>query len=350
MGNDWKSLVKKYSGFQTPAVRLLVNNVDVISTLHVAIDQINLSMSLMQANSVQFQVLNAFDVESRMFSGTIKQTFGLGNILKLELGYDSDLTELFHGYIAEVNYIFQETPSIQITAFDVRRVLMESVHQNLAYQSQSYSDVFETVMKKYHRFYDTLMIDHTEKQFEQIVQKNSDYRFIQDELCIKANREFFMVGGTVYFRMPEKAKETVAALDWGEGLMSFQKRESQCNQIIRVYGMADDRKEQLSVEVRIKTPHASDAWEIMKEYQYPDMVGEAKIRRVAEAIAKKLKPEYAGGSGSCIGLPELVPGKYLRLGYLDTEQPVEYYIRQVSHSFGTGGYQTQFNVAAEIER
>lgn len=342
MGKDYAALAGKYGNFTAPVMKIFVNGSDVISGQEFGVENLSVSLSMRQAGSVHFNVVNVFALSSRTFSSVAKKSFQPGSILKVELGYGSVTSLMFQGYISELCLDFEEMPQISVTALDVTRLLMESVQQNHTYEVTSYSAAFEEVMKEFSSLYDSLEIESTADVLTKIVQKDTTYRFIQEELCAKANREFAVVGGKVYFRAPASKAEAVVELNWGEGLMSFREQKSQCNQTIRVYGKAENRKEQLMKEVTVKTPGSSSSITVVKEYQNYSLVGEDAISRYADKLSGRQKAKAQGGSGTCIGIPELVPGCYIRLGNLDCDTPKEYYIKRVTHSMGSGGYTTQF--------
>lgn len=344
MPADYAALASKYSNFTTPVMKVLINGSDVIANQKLAVENLSVSLSLNQAGSVHFNVVNAFELSSRTFTDAVKQSFQPGSSIKVELGYGSATSLLFQGYIAELCLDFGETPQISVTALDVIRLLMDTVHQNLVYEVTSYSAAFQAVMKEFEGMYDALEVEATEDSLTKVVQKDSSFRFIQEELCVKANREFFVAGGKAYFRTPRKETEAVAALNWGEGLMSFQERRSQCNQTIRVYGKAENKKDQLKVEVKVKTDDASSKICVVKEYQKYSLIGQDAIQKYAEQIAGRQKAAGKGGSGTCIGIPELIPGSYIKLGNLDSGEGKEYYLKSVKHNIGSSGYTTQFDV------
>lgn len=343
MGMDYTALASRYGNFAAPVMKILINGTDVIAGQKLAVENLSVSLSVRQAGSVHFNVVNAFSLSSRTFTDEVKQSFQPGSKIKVELGYGSTVCLLFQGYISELCLDFGETPQISVTALDVTRLLMDTVHQNLVYEVTSYSAAFQAVMEEFSGMYDTLKIDATEDTLTKVVQKDSSYRFIQEELCAKADREFLVIGGTVYFRSPS-VTEAVVSLSWGEGLMSFQERRSQCNQVIRVYGKAENKKDQLKAEVTVKTDAASSSICVVKEYQNYSLVGQTAVQKYADRIAGKQKAAGEGGSGTCIGIPELVPGSYIKLGNLDSGDGKEYYIKSVKHNIGSGGYTTQFDV------
>jgi len=46
----------------------------------------------------------------------------------------------------------------------------------------------------------------------------------------------------------------------------------------------------------------------------------------------------------CIGLPELVPGRYIELDGMGKQVNGKYFISKVIHRFGPDGFTTQFDV------
>ena len=62
-----------------------------------------------------------------------------------------------------------------------------------------------------------------------------------------------------------------------------------------------------------------------------------------EAEKEKKKSKY--GSGSCIGIPELVPGRYIEIKKLDINgSSLKSILTEVRHSFGRDGYTTEFEL------
>ena len=45
-----------------------------------------------------------------------------------------------------------------------------------------------------------------------------------------------------------------------------------------------------------------------------------------------------------MGLPELVPGRFITLGGLDKDLNNDYYIKEVQHDFGSDGFSTRMEI------
>ena len=79
---------------------------------------------------------------------------------------------------------------------------------------------------------------------------------------------------------------------------------------------------------------------LREENAYVRTVDECK--KVAQAKLDRLALNYVSGSGLCLGLPELIPGRFITIEGLDGDTVGDYFITKVRHQFGSGGYLTQF--------
>ena len=65
---------------------------------------------------------------------------------------------------------------------------------------------------------------------------------------------------------------------------------------------------------------------------------------ISSVMLDRLALNYVSGSGLCLGLPELIPGRFITIEGLDGDTVGDYFITKVRHQFGSGGYLTQFEV------
>ena len=76
----------------------------------------------------------------------------------------------------------------------------------------------------------------------------------------------------------------------------------------------------------------------------PAYVNEKGYRFYSPFQLDRLALNYVSGSGLCLGLPELIPGRFITIEGLDGDTVGDYFITKVRHQFGSGGYLTQFEV------
>ena len=52
--------------------------------------------------------------------------------------------------------------------------------------------------------------------------------------------------------------------------------------------------------------------------------------------------DFVSGEGECVGIPELIPGRYLKIEGSDSHTNGLYFLTKVRHSFSEAGYTTSF--------
>lgn len=155
-------------------------------------------------------MLNAYDQEARKFTDQVKETLKPGNVVTAKFGYAGNLIKLFCGYIHSVNYEYNETPTIAVTAVDMVRLMQDNEEDGRIYTGKSYTEVFQAVMKRYSSICPSkdIKTDSPAAAGEplQIAQKGSDYTFVKDTLCRLECRDFFVLAGKAYLSMPRERK------------------------------------------------------------------------------------------------------------------------------------------------
>jgi phage protein D len=73
----------------------------------------------------------------------------------------------------------------------------------------------------------------------------------------------------------------------------------------------------------------------------------AQARKKADLIINEAKASFGRLECSLVGLPEIIPGRAIRLNGLFPQADVEAYILKVSHRFTEDGYYTQFEAKVD---
>lgn len=341
----FSQLHQQYGNFLTPAIKIIVDGKDIVSKLHLAVDDVSVDLTLEEAASCSFTVINAYDGKQRQFKSDVKDRLILGAKVEVSLGYSSSLTVIFVGFIREIAYSFQENPTMSVTAMDVRRLMMDGGGTYLVHLVKSYSAAFEEVMKRYVKLAPQKEVDTTEDQFEELTQRKNDYEFVTKHLAKMGEREFFVLAGKVYFREPQKQSEPIMTLEWGHSLLSFTRNSLYQDILVAVIGYDQDNKKALLGEATLKGDDKQK--QAIPEPQAtvkanPSLSDLKAVNAAAKKEAESRKQHAQGGQGTCIGLPEIVPGRYIKVKKLDGDIDNAYYITKVRHSFGSDGFSTQF--------
>ena len=99
------------------------------------------------------------------------------------------------------------------------------------------------------------------------------------------------------------------------------------------------------------TPRAKSAVELAPKFkqtalrEYNEYVRtEKECVELAQARLDSQALNFVSGSGTCVGIPELIPGRYITVKGLDGDTEGNYFLSKVRHRFTKGGYFTQFEV------
>ena len=105
------------------------------------IDSVQLKLSADASGSLTFDVLNAYDLEARKFSDKVKEMLKPGNAVSAKFGYAGNLVEIFSGYIHSVNYEYNDTPTISVTAVDMIRLMRQRRRRTDLYRKILYGNL-----------------------------------------------------------------------------------------------------------------------------------------------------------------------------------------------------------------
>ena len=349
----WEVLSVKYGGFQTPVMRVSVNNnllslilslVGIYSSSGIRTDGVSVTLNKDSASSATFRMLDCYSVEARKFTSSIS----VGSRICIQLGYGSLLSTVFVGYVDSLSYEFDEHPSIKVTAFDGVKLMMDGGTQERHWKTDSfYMQTMNEILERYADICTILPTNMlpTLKTHGHLVQKTNDYDFLKNTLCKFCGRDFVVSGGEGYLYDALSFGPKVTTLGWGNGLVSFSVSPSYRKVKVCVTG---DRIQNIRAESVVKTgsqykTSMDKEQTIIKENVPLLSVSDCKAYATLLATEEARKAQQA--SGVCVGLPELCPGRCIGISGLDSQwNDKKYLLSSVTHNFTTSGYTTSFQV------
>lgn len=345
---DYKQLADKYANFIVPTAKVKVNGLDVIKMHNLIINELEMKLSVEAASSVQIKFAHVYDLKSHSFSSQIKNTFQLGSIVEVELGYLSTTQKLFKGYVDMVGVEMGKEDLFVVTLMDAKRLMMNSGKKNVLYTVKNYSDVFKKVMEDYVSLC-SLSVDATNDNLENpISQITNDYDFVMTELIKKGkvNREFVIIAGKAYFRKPNKVTTPIMKVRYGRELVDLSVSHCYKDLTVQIIGV-DDKQNAINGQAK-----ASSVLVQKKVMSKPSVLTIAdphadtkdKAATKAEAIARQEKEKCCIGRGSVIGIPEIIPGRYLEIENMDAMLNKKYYLTEVVHYYTKESYTTHFEI------
>lgn len=346
---SYAQLVKKYNNFLGPAFRVYIKGNEITQSGKILIQEMNISLSYDSASTCSFTVANAYDRTKSRFDPDILDKLAVGQKAEVSIGYGSAMTLVFVGFIVEVQVEYSTAPTLSVTMMDLRKLMMESsrVRQLIV---KSPSDAVKKVLEPYRKLYSSLRIQAdtaAPEVFNLKQNRESDYNFIM-RMCEEMGKDFFVLGEDVYYQEKNKNPRPIMTLTWmGGGIISFSSNLQYQAKKFLVIGREPDSKK----EIYVSRTHQS---EFVKQlpitslpptvYASPFIDSRQKAEEWIEDAIRKEKANGISGMLHCIGLPELVPGRFVTCDRLGPPLNRSYYIKRVEHNLGSGGFTTRLDL------
>ena len=206
----------------------------------------------------------------------------------------------------------------------------------------------------------TAQADETSTRFPYVIQYNrTDWAFLL-ERARNIRFEVFVDDKTLVFRKGQEDQGRVLVLAYGKGLKSFQPVIDTQKQVSRVVVRGYDPRTKKDVVAQAgsgdedTTMGGKSSGSQVAEQAFSGKVEEVRVDhpvasqeeadQLARAYYNVVLQDLVRGSGSAVGDPSLRAGRVIELRGLGKLYSGEYYLVQVTHSIGSGGYVTSFNV------
>ena len=344
---EFSSLESQYKDFRAPAVSFTVGGTDLVKK-GAALESVEAVLNLDGASSVSVLFNDCYDAKNGSFDSTLKSAAVLGKTVELSLGYSSSLKKVFKGFLSNVRMTASADRgyTVEFVALDARRLMMADNHHTREYRIKNYSDAVSEVLKRYARLCSAKVESTSENMQNGLLwQRGSDYDFITKELIDtgRADREFFIAVDTAYFRKPRSVTPPVMTLKPGGGLISISRDAEYINEKVQVLGFDPASGKAVSGKAEAKSKDmitgaagSAGEWYITD----PSCVNASQAAEWARIVARAAVWKSQKAEISCIGLPEIIPGRYLKIERVDSLMNRKYYITRVTHRFDRNGFLT----------
>lgn len=353
-------LRESYQQYAAPAAKIWIGKQpqELVQAAGVRIESIRVSLGLDTAASADFSVTDIWDDQQKALKKSVKNSLVCGEMIKIELGYGSELVDVFHGFIYETGIQFSEMPSMQVTVMDVKRLMADNEEIDTVWKEQTLSNLFSTLMGKYKVFGLSASVEENKKSgaggdaggVKTFIQRGSDLSLVR-KLCREHDLRFLVYGKKA--KLTAKSEEkAVLTLSWGKDLISFSQSCSYVNKEIVVRGtLREDAQKNIMIEKRETVlSEGAEKAEIPKSVKVIELTNMKSEDEAANRLAdeaESVRESMDSGRGSCIGMPILIPGRYLGIKGIDGSVDGEYYLKAVNHTFGTDGFTTDFTLGGK---
>lgn len=348
---SYSELSKKYNNFHTPCCTVKAGTTDVKS-LGLLPSEIEIRQTIKnKAGTCTFVISNGYDVVSQSFKDEIADNFPLGQTVEAGIGYITPVY-MFKGFVTDISFSFEhgQPPSARITCSDIRSLMMQG-KLNAMPELASFPIMMPLIMLMYTSILNMRIVYYDLWNLaEDFRQNTNDFNYLYN-YGLKRGYEFFVLGEHCYFRKKWQNTSPLMTLKWGESIISFNRGTSYSSN-----KLSGSLSGLLSL-----IPFFSD--NLLTPQGYPHKMATPKIPKVDMDTSEakntldlinimltslhNLGDSMASGTVTCVGIPEIIPGRYIRLTGLDSRFfDGDYYIEEVTHKFSSSGYITSFQIGS----
>jgi hypothetical protein len=362
----------KYKDFAFPQAAVLLGGKEFADKdKSMLIDDVRIELTCgYEASIATFKIFNAFDAAEGKFKfDAIKKQVVLGNPLTIKLGYLGKMEDVFVGFVAGVSFGFDplDLPYVEVTGLDVKGIMMSGRYA-CQIKKPSYGEAVREVLQR--TAYNKLktaggitsieVTDTPDKQGEGgggskataytvEMESESDYEF-----CVKAakrfNYEFFVDCGKVYFRKAKSNTMNLATLGIGQGIEKFDINYSLTGMVETVEARAMDPGSGKLITSKkkpgITMSTANKAKGLVSKSQFvyidPTITSQKDADARAAYLVENMSYRLANLDCDCVGIPELAPGRFLKISGMGKPVDNDFYLTTVIHSISSdSGYKTK---------
>ena len=353
---DWTALGKKYDDFSTPDFQISVGGKELdTSKYHIPSLEVELT-SDGTAGGCTFTLENQYDFDKSKWGDGAADTIQAGAKLVVSGGYVQK-KELFYGYVDDYSLDFQADgcPRITVTGIDGMGYLMSLREPIYAGKKKPTEIVKQILNKSVSAGFAKKVTVGALSGFDTplIKEQVDDWKFL-NLLSQRFGMSLFVVDGEMIFDDVTSRTSSIMTLTLGQGLFSFRKRVSLAHQVgkVEVWGRDVNQKPVKgtvsSVTAGGSGKSAAQLVSALKDAgirEYSEFVRtQEECKTLAQRRLNGIAMGLVSGGGECVGMPELIPGRYVEIDGGDKQSNGSYYISKVKHTFTEDGYRTSFEI------
>ena len=370
---NYKTLRNEYGFFRYPLIEIQINEVSLTAgndrTYNIGVSDVTVDLTAgYEASQAVFHLYSVYDYQNAMFyTERIKNFILLGSPVRILMGYRARVTEVFCGVITKVTFRVEEgdMASVQVTAMDMKAVMMANRY-NKKLRATAYSDAVREILDQgiYQSLKDTCAIkefkisntpdvspapasgpqkeNNTDKTIEMVGE--SDYEFVV-KVAKKFNYEFFVLGGTAYFRKAKSDVTKQIELTPGARITSLSVEYDMTGLVEQVEVRGLDVSKGKTVNSTVKNSNKLSMGNKAKSlitgskfvYVDPTVSSAADAGYRAKYLFEDMSYRYGTLEMTMVGLPDILPGRYLTIADLGDAVSNDFYVQSVRHTMTRDG-------------
>ncbi len=349
------SLNKKYDGFRGAAFSVKIDGKEYKST-ELPLDELEVDIcGDGSAGGCRFTISNYYDQTKTQFVNDLVKSIKAGSKLEVKCGYVKQ-EDVFYGYVDECAVEMSENNvSITVTGIDGFGFLM-SCKEPFYGGNKKPKNVVEELLRKavsagYAKSIKVGAITAPQEPVPPVKEQVDDFKYLRllaERYCMS----LLCIDGELIFDKVSTSTSPIISLSMRDGLLSFTRRLSLHGQVgkVVVWGRDVNQKFIKGEATKVSAPGTGkSALDIAPKFktavsrEFCEYVRTAQeCKDLAQARLDAIAMGYVSGEAVCLGMPELIPGRYFEVESLDGEIDGTYFITKVHHRLSTEeGYVTQ---------
>lgn len=348
---SYSELKAKYGGFRNPCCAVKAGGTD-IQTLGLFVSEMEIRQTIKnKAGTCTFVISNGYDIVSGGFKDEIADNFPLGQTVEAGMGYITPVY-MFKGFVTDISFTFESgsPPGARITCSDIRSLMMQG-NLNAMPPVASFPLMIPLIMLMYTSILNMKIVYYDIWNIlEDFRQNTNDFNYLYD-YGLKRGYEFFVLGEHCYFRKKWQNTALLMHLKWGESIISFNRATSYSSNKLSgaLSGLlsflpffSDNMLAPQGYPHKMATPQVPKV-----QVDTSEAKNTLDLVNIMMTSLRNLGENMASGTVKCVGMPEIIPGRYIRLTGLDKNFfDGDYYIEEVTHNLSSGGYVTSFEIGS----
>lgn len=348
---SYAELERKYGSFKAPSLEITVGSTKLVSGKDMRIMSLEVELTCdYEASGCVFVLESVYEHQKTNFDSDIS-CLQIGEKVEASVGYVRR-ESVFRGYIDRVEYRYGmdgDGISIRVECMDVKGLLMKN--RRLEFFTEKSAGAVVTKILGEPPVSSYLSGKEIDSSGEDEIPLRSNMMTDYDLIIEQASKlgfEFFILQGKAYFRAKQKVSSVLTELSSQNAVIGAKLSLSGQSLVkkIEIRSIDETSGKQIKGEASISGRFSKGSSGNMllgnsrQVYYEPGVkdANEAKAR--AEAKVKEAADHFGELECECVGIPELSPGRFVKVSGLSTEMNGKYYVHYVRHYLDEYGYRT----------
>ena len=355
---EYMSLGKKYDDFTAPGFEVTLDGTPLTPDKY-PIPELEVEVNADgTAGGCHFRVEGIFNAEQMKWENHLTKLVHPGSKIIVKGGYADGKKELFYGYVDDYSLSFDEesNPQVTVTGLDGLGYLMNMREPYYGGKKKMKAVIEELLKKSVDAGFAKsvkVTVSQDANNFEAPILKEQvdDWKFLR-LMAQRCGASLLVIDGEMIFDTVATKTTPIIKLTLNKNVSDFQKRVSLAHQVGAVEVVGRDVNHKLikskvdSVGIGSDGKSAADWVPGLKQAVLREENEFVRTEKECEAIAQSRLNTIAmglvSGSAQCIGLPELIPGRYVEIDGGDEGENGTYFLTKVRHTFAGNAFQTAF--------